>query len=366
MASVQLLDGERLDGEPPAFVATTALRECATAAPTVATLPHLPTLNALRGIAATAVCWFHFTNGNSTFLPDGALKSSGQYGWLGVQVFFVISGFVIPYALASARYQLRDYPRFLLKRIVRLDPPFLASIILALILSYFASLLPGHKGESFSVNVPALLLHLGYLNALVGYPWLNAVYWTLAIEFQYYILIGVVYPLLMWRSRAGRGLVPVAASAVALIGWPESCVLHHLPLFMLGASSCQFRLREVSLSTWAAQVSAIIVIGSLAVGHLELLAGVVTTAIILFVRLQSPLLQTLGNLSYALYLLHTLLGLRVINLSARLTTSLEGRACALAVAFLVTLLGSFVFYLFIEGPSRRWSSAIKYSRTEVA
>ena len=44
---------------------------------------RLPQLDALRGVASLAVCWFHLTNGNAAFLPDGWLKNSGLYGWLG-------------------------------------------------------------------------------------------------------------------------------------------------------------------------------------------------------------------------------------------------------------------------------------------
>src|SRR6266496_2565885 len=58
-------------------------------------------VHCLRGLAAVAVCWFHFT-GHSL----GLLKQSGVYGWLGVEVFFVISGFILPYALYSSGYRM--------------------------------------------------------------------------------------------------------------------------------------------------------------------------------------------------------------------------------------------------------------------
>src|SRR5580698_10448489 len=46
-----------------------------------------------RGVAAFMVMWFHFTY----LLPDGVLRASGLYGYLGVEAFFVITGFIIPY-----------------------------------------------------------------------------------------------------------------------------------------------------------------------------------------------------------------------------------------------------------------------------
>ena len=84
---------------------------------------RIETLDCLRGIAAFAVLWFHLTNGNLGFLPPGVLKSSGAFGWLGVEVFFVISGFILPYALQRAGYHSADFFQFVWKRILRLDPP---------------------------------------------------------------------------------------------------------------------------------------------------------------------------------------------------------------------------------------------------
>ena len=78
-------------------------------------------INALRGFAATWVAWGHFAG-----VQGHWLRVSGTYGYLGVHIFFVISGFVIPWSLYRAAYVLRDYPRFLLKRNVRLYPPYVA------------------------------------------------------------------------------------------------------------------------------------------------------------------------------------------------------------------------------------------------
>ena len=68
---------------------------------------RIDTVDSLRGVAVLAVVWFHLTNGNP-MLPSSWLRTSGRLGWLGVEVFFVISGFVIPHALYRANYRLRD------------------------------------------------------------------------------------------------------------------------------------------------------------------------------------------------------------------------------------------------------------------
>src|SRR5947209_12608451 len=95
--------------------------------------PKIGIVGALRGFAALAVCWFHFTFGQTP-----GLKWTGQYGWLGVHTFFVISGFIIPYSLYQYRYSIRDYLRFVGKRLARLHPPYLASIAVV-IATYLAT-----------------------------------------------------------------------------------------------------------------------------------------------------------------------------------------------------------------------------------
>ena len=55
---------------------------------------HLPTLDAMRGIASLSVCWFHFADAQFTERFP-VYQAAGRYGYLGVQIFFVISGFII-------------------------------------------------------------------------------------------------------------------------------------------------------------------------------------------------------------------------------------------------------------------------------
>ena len=85
-----------------------------------------PAVQALRGIASLAVCWFHLTTGNGLF-KGSVLGQSGAYGWLGVEAFFVISGFIIPYTMLAGGYRPSNFLAFLAKRIVRVDPPYIVS-----------------------------------------------------------------------------------------------------------------------------------------------------------------------------------------------------------------------------------------------
>src|ERR1035438_4700620 len=106
---------------------------------------RLGTIDCLRSVAALSVAWFHFTVA-SGILHSGGLYYSGLYGWVGVEMFFVISGFIIPYSLYGAGYRNRDFGLFLIKRIARLDPPYFADILLCIALSYAVTLAPGFRG----------------------------------------------------------------------------------------------------------------------------------------------------------------------------------------------------------------------------
>src|SRR3979411_852651 len=77
------------------------------------------TVEALRGLAARSVTRFHIANGYLLRL----VRYSGFYGWLGVEMFFVISGFIIPYSLHRSQYKLAHFPRFFLRGVVSVVRP---------------------------------------------------------------------------------------------------------------------------------------------------------------------------------------------------------------------------------------------------
>src|SRR5258708_16473666 len=95
-----------------------------------ASLPdqRIDIVNALRAFAALFVAWGHFEFGQTRWLDW-----SGKYGYTGVYIFFVISGFIIPYSLHPGGYPLVHFGRFMLKPCIRLYPPSLASVPITLL-----------------------------------------------------------------------------------------------------------------------------------------------------------------------------------------------------------------------------------------
>ncbi len=324
---------------------------------------RLHTINVLRGVACLWVVWYHFTLTH----PILALQSSGAYGWLGVPMFFVISGFIIPHTLALADYHLRDYGIFLLKRVVRLDPAYLVTIAGILILGYLDRFAPGFKGPSlFHPSLPQVFLHLGFLNTLFDYPWLNVVFWTLAVEAQYYLFIGLTFPALVsrnWYVRIGMLLV-LAASALLLTS--GKFFFRYSFLFMLGFLTFYYRSQHLKRWPFLASV-AIAGLGAwYTLGLPTALAGVATACAIAFLEINSSIMIFLGSISYSLYLCHLPIGGRMQRLFDKFVPGTAGSLLGLAAAIGSSLVAAWLLHRIVERPSQLWSSAIGYRSRQVA
>ncbi|HUB82855.1 MAG TPA: acyltransferase [Bryobacteraceae bacterium] len=314
---------------------------------------RLPTIDYLRGIAALAVVWYHCTIGSGV-LRDGWLYRSGRYGWLGVEVFFVISGFIVPYSLHKAGYRRSDFGRFLLKRVARLDPPYFADILLCLALSYLVRLAPGFRGQLPHYTWQQLAAHAAYVNSFLHLGWLNVVFWSLGIEFQFYLLIGAAFPLLVARRSGLRFGFLALLVTLSLAVRSESLVFRHLPLFVAGMLAFQSRAGLISTRALLACLAATAVDGPVAC------VGIATALVIRFVALPASRLTCFGTISYSLYLLHVPVGGKVMNLGGRFAHTPTALAALLAMAVGASILAAAVFYRWVELPAQRLSAAIRY------
>lgn len=150
-------------------------------------MKRLINIDILRGIAAISVTYFHLS---ATLSKE--IAKTGSYGFLGVEIFFVVSGFILPYSMHMNNYRVSGFFRLLGKRIVRIDPPYFLMILITLVLMY----LTGREMP----DTLSLLAHIGYLNNIIGKNWLSPIFWTLALEFQFYIILGILYHFLIKKS----------------------------------------------------------------------------------------------------------------------------------------------------------------------
>ena len=323
---------------------------------------HLPVLDVLRGFAAVWVCLFHFTRDGRTVDVLSGTAQLCAWGWLGVQMFFVISGFIIPLSMYNRSYSLCQFGGFMLRRMKRLEPPYIASILVVLSLPFIASFVPGFRGGVAEWSFPQLAAHIAYLNAVLRYEWINPVYWTLAIEFQYYICIGLVFPLISSRlPYVSSSSVMLLAAAGGLPFDSKDLLPHWLPVFAIGVCAWQVRVGLLRIAESLVTATVVVCLSAAVVGFKETAVGVGTAAVILgagtsaLPRLLRPF-SLLGTISYSLYLLHEPVGNRVFNLLRRLPREWVSPETVLVSGFLCSVVASAVFWFLVEVPAQKWSA----------
>ena len=161
-------------------------------------------IDGLRGIAALAVVLPHARGlfAAPTNAASNAMAVCAEYGGRGVQLFFVISGFVIAYSLRDATRGSFSLKTFILRRAIRLDPPYWVAILVKWTVGALQSLVT-HK-EVWIPTAPNLLAHMFYLQDILGHGQMNAVFWTLCIEFQLYIVFAALLVVSNWLAPRER------------------------------------------------------------------------------------------------------------------------------------------------------------------
>lgn len=306
----------------------------------------------LRGIAALLVCIFHFSNGNKGFLSDDSLfRIAGSVGWSGVEMFFIISGFVIPYSLYNGNYKYKGYINFLIKRVIRIHPPFIISILLILVLNYLSTLSPYFKGSPFSLDIENIFFHFFYLNDFLKEPWLNPVYWTLAIEFQYYIVIGLLFPLVV-HQNVYLSLSTLLLFASTKLMFPEPYALFHFsPFFSLGILIFLSETNEFTKKLSWVLHPLILAFVYHQFGDIAFYVSLFTVLLLQFGKnWENKTILFLGTISYSLYLIHVPIGGRIINLSKNFVDGDGLRTLIVLLALVVTIICSYLFYRIVEHP----------------
>lgn len=175
-------------------------------------MAEIPGLTGIRGAAAVAVLLFHLSLTWPQLPPDSVLQpvvSALHQGWMGVDLFFVLSGFLLslPYWRRAHGSRL-SWTGFMTRRWWRIAPPYYLSLLLGLLL------LGGWERALDPPRAPLqYLLFAQNLtpDTLVLY---NPVVWTLAIEFQFYLLLPLLLPLFHGRWKWAA---PLTLTAVSLV-----------------------------------------------------------------------------------------------------------------------------------------------------
>ena len=333
----------------------------------------------MRGLAALAVVLFHLSikmkEELQAILPD-FITLVMSYGYLGVPVFFVISGIVISLSVNDKRVTLSFAGNFALRRSIRLDITYWASICFILVFMALNNhFLGGDKPYPSPGNV---LLHMFYLQDLFSVdPVISVVYWTLCLEVQLYIF----FLLSVWLSQTlskklNLDYYKVFLSGVVLLGiyslsLDQQMTSLSLPglflpywhYFLIGVLISNIvRGKKASvpiLLVWMA-----IEIGFLMAGDIKSysVAGIVFGMFVFFLLrwnnldtfLSDRIFQYLGSISYTLYLVHPDIGWKAISVGKQFFGSGMSSIATLFVflsALLLSILVAHLFHIAFEKPS---------------
>ena len=343
---------------------------------------------------------------NFLHYPVRLVQFASSFGYIGVFLFFVISGFCIHLQWARTKAagtepEIRFGP-FWRRRIRRLYPPYIIALLFFLLLT--ASTIGINLTHFFFYDVVMHLLMLHNLDPSTCYT-INGVFWTLAVEEQLYL---AYFLLLFMRVRWGWG-VTIAVCLLARLGWmvlshvvwlktgfgipvPESAAAHWFT-WALGAIGVEVMFGLVRLRGWSRdlRLATLLIVGAAAIGSylpaipkdtflhnaswflIHPLWGlgffIVVNRMVLAedswlrqARLPSPvsIFSTLGIFSYSIYLTHEL----VIMQSWRWTNPAWLQVTnVFLVVIPATIIFAWIFFWFCEKPFmvRRAPKAVEVS-----
>jgi peptidoglycan/LPS O-acetylase OafA/YrhL len=376
---------------------------------------RLTSIDALRGIAALGVVLYHAISqtansipANLFYWPVKSINFLSSFGYIGVFLFFVISGFCIHLqwtrSQVSGGAQRIAFVPFWKRRVRRLYPPYLIAFALFLLMAAAST---GIDITHFFVY--DLLMHLLMLHNLDPHTCysINGVFWTLAVEEQLYLCY---FLLLFLRKRFGWAPT-LMICALARVGWfyfghvlwlftgygipvPEAALSHWFT-WALGALAVEAAFGLITLPRWCRSVAigSVAVVAACAISYylphlgkdnfahdaawllMHPLWGFGFFVLVnRFVRWEQgrlcvvslemgtsrmPLLvtvaATIGVCSYSLYLTHEL----VIMQAWRFSSSLPPILNTLLVITPATLLFAYVFFAWFELPFLKKAGQIK-------
>ncbi|WP_459208216.1 acyltransferase family protein [Pseudomonas sp. MLB6B] len=350
--------------------------------------------NQLRGLAVIAVIIVHWcgiywfaretvasyihapvVEGPSSSMIVWLTLPTFNYGPFGVSIFFLISGFVIPFSLN------RMTPRpFLVARLLRIYPTYIVASFIMLGLVYLSS---RYWGQTFAMPLDRLLANLLLVQGNASYPSIDLVNWTLSIEIKFYLIAALLY-----RSiKSGNGYPIVLFSALVLaacevlpqgIGdWPmligliESlktelmCVI----FMFIGTGFYHHFTGTYTTRQLVAYVAILLTLFIVCWPHTQWLAQMPNVpqnyiyGLILFSMSYAlrrhfrpiPPLDFIANISYSIYVLHSIIGYLSIRfwMDQGLSFPLSG-----LVTLIFVLVLAYGLHRFVETPTMRWGKQL--------
>ena len=341
-------------------------------------------VDALRGIAALMVLSHHLLH--NTHLEDtirsilpGWLCAVFIFNMRGVEIFFVISGFVIAHSLTKVEPSIWGAGNFIVRRQLRLDPPYWAIMALTLADLAIENRIPSIVQRPLPLPSPGeLVANALYLQNILRTSRLIGVAWTLCLEIQFYLIFILAH--IIGRSNAqGRGGASFTTVAIVVglgilslfnTGGQTSRVIYFVPFWSYFSAGilCYWAYRKyVPGWTFFAFLAAFGVAMAWYRSSFMLVGFI--TVLALYVAgerqqlshwLSNKPIQYFGKISYSLYLVHFLVLSIVMRAGYRLTHTNRWAALFwMFAAALGAIAAAHLFHKLIEVPSMRLAGRLK-------
>ncbi|TJZ56790.1 acyltransferase [Streptomyces piniterrae] len=334
---------------------------------------RLAALDGLRLLAALMVVFYHYVAlarpwGHTTGTIFPTAHKAAQYGWLGVEFFFLISGFVICMSVWG-----RTVGEFAVSRLTRLLPAYWAGILLTAVVVKTWAWPEVASPRGWGTVITNLTMLQGGNNT----PDVDPVYWTLFVEVKFYLIMAVVmlFGVTYRNCLILCGVWTAAAALAPVLKTPlvtEFAMPQYAPFFIAGIAFYLMRrhrpnavlwaivilqlllaqryidyrlatnLGEAAgdaLPTWPARfiiIAAFALIGAIALGAGD--------------RIQWKWLTTAGALTYPLYLIHLNIGMTFID---HYRDQIPAPVLVASVTALM-LATAWLIHRFIERPVGKW------------
>ena len=353
-------------------------------APTQPPRQYIDSIQIMRGIAALLVVFQHNLHRYPGtlftvylgFLGDLGGTGAGL-GEIGVTAFFIISGMVLPLSLGGD-YRWKLFPMFLFRRAVRIEPTYLASVAFAASLIFvLSSLAP--QGAPILPSLKQLALHGLYLIPFSQENWIQGVYWTLAVEFQFYLCIGLIFPLIIKAHKKVGGMAASLLCAIfgllVLIAHmvPQVRLFQYATCFAIGMLVAGRRIFGFGLLPTLGLALLLEILGAWS-GQTayEILGSALAATVALFCT--GPVDKScrwikpfwfLGTISYSLYVMHQVIASAAENVLHFLQKRVHGTSGLILTnlvpvgSLVAAFLAAYLLYRMVEKPTHNLSRNIR-------